>query len=135
MAPQAVAGCVTARFVARCCVVACCCLLIVCRQAASDVRVTWTIEPNPPVTKTATSVRMTLLDRSGKPASGAKLRVEAHMTHPGMAPVMVDAVERRNGSYEAHLLLSMAGDWVFVVTGVLADGSRISRETKVEVRT
>ena len=53
------------------------------------------------------------------------------MSHPGMAPVTADAVERQSGSYDARLVLSMPGDWVFVVNGLLADRTWISRELKV----
>ena len=53
------------------------------------------------------------------------------MPHPGMAPVTGQILERGNGTYEARLGLTMTGDWVFVVTGQLTDGSRITEETTV----
>ncbi len=53
------------------------------------------------------------------------------MTHPGMAPLTADLIGRGNGTYEARLRLSMPGDWMFVATGTLSDGSRITKEIQV----
>jgi hypothetical protein len=125
MAPGALARRLTAGLLA------CCSLAIGCGRAAGDVTVTWKIEPAPPVAGSATVVRFTLQHGDGRPAVRARLHLEAHMPHPGMAPVTGDVIERSNGEYEARLRLSMAGDWMFVVTGELADGSRITREIQV----
>ena len=93
--------------------------------------VTWKIEPTPPVTGAVTVVQFTLHHPDGKPAEGAKLHLEAHMSHPGMAPVTANVTERGNGAYEARVHLTMAGDWVFVVTGGLPDGARITRQIAI----
>ena len=130
LAPEAFAGRVTAVFVAGCCFAACC-LTMGCSRPASDVKVTLKIEPTPPVAGAATIVHVTLQQENGNLVSGAKVHLEAHMTHPGMAPVASEAIERQNGAYEARLHLSMAGDWVFVVTGELPDGSRVRRDIQV----
>jgi hypothetical protein len=130
LAPEAFAGRVTAVFVAGCCFAACC-LTMGCSRPASDVKVTLKIEPTPPVAGVATIVHVTLQQESGNLVSGAKVYLEAHMKHPGMVPVTSEAIERQNGAYEARLHLSMAGDWVFVVTGELPDGSRVRRDIKV----
>jgi hypothetical protein len=61
---------------------------------------------------------------------GASLRLEAHMSHPGMAPVVADLIER-DGIYESRVQLTMAGPWVIVASGELADGRRIVKQTKV----
>jgi hypothetical protein len=122
MAPGALARRVIVGFLA------CCGLAVGCSRAATDVTVTWKIEPTPPVAGTATVVRVVLRRSNGSPVSGAKLQVQAHMSHAGMAPVTADAVEHGNGAYEASLQLSMAGDWALVLTGELADGRRITQE-------
>jgi hypothetical protein len=127
MAPEALASGVKAELAARCCIALCCWLAIGCNRSASDITVTWTIEPTPPVTGVATVVRLTLHDQDRKPISGARLHLDAHMSHPGMAPVTADVIERGNGAYEARLFLSMTGAWVFVVTGELSDGRRINQ--------
>ena len=124
MAPEALARRVAAALLA--CVVA-----MGCGRGAGDVDVAWEIEPTPPTAGQRTVVRVTLRHPDGRPEAGARLKIEAHMSHPGMAPVAGDAVEGANGAYEARLQLSMAGDWIFVVTGQLADGSRITRDTRV----
>jgi hypothetical protein len=76
-------------------------------------------------------VQFTLQRQDGAAVTGAKLRLEAHMPHPGMAPMTGAILERGNGTYETRLRLTMTGDWIFVVTGQLTDGSRITEETKV----
>lgn len=111
--------------------VACCCFAFGCTSGASDVSVTWTIEPSPAVTESETLIRFALDHADGRPAAGARLRVEAHMSHPGMAPATADVVERANGFYETRLHLSMAGDWVVVISGQLASGRRVTTSTHV----
>jgi len=85
----------------------------------------------PPAAATTTIVRVTLADSHGAPVGGARLRLDAHMTHPGMAPVTSDVIEISAGTYQSSLRLSMAGDWVFVVSGELPDGHRITKEMQV----
>jgi hypothetical protein len=48
-----------------------------------------------------------------------------------MAPVVADVSERGDGVYEARLQFSMAGDWMLVLTGELADGRRITKQLEV----
>ena len=72
-------------------------------------------------------MRSTLRDAEGLPVRGARLRIEAHMSHPGMAPVLAEAREHPDGVYEASLELTMAGAWTLVASGALADGRVITR--------
>ena len=53
------------------------------------------------------------------PSTGARLRLEGLMSHPGMAPVVAEVVERGDGAYDAPLQFTMAGDWILFVTGQL----------------
>jgi len=112
---------------------ACCLVAFACEREAANITATWTIEPAVASPATVTSVRVVLKHPDGKPASGATLRIEAHMAHPGMEPVVADAIERENGTYESGLKFSMAGRWVLVVTGTLADGRRLVHQTEITV--
>jgi hypothetical protein len=76
-------------------------------------------------------LELRVLDAGGRPVLGAHLRVEAHMSHPGMAPFLATATERGNGVYDVPLQFSMAGDWIVLVTGSLSNGNRV--EHRIEV--
>jgi hypothetical protein len=107
------------------------CLALGCGPPTAEVGVTWTIEPTPPVTGAPALVRLSLVNGLGGPLRGARLRLEAHMSHPGMSPVTTSLIERSAGTYEGRVQLAMAGNWVLVVTGELPDGSRLIRQTDV----
>jgi hypothetical protein len=48
-----------------------------------------------------------------------------------MPPVTGEVVERADGSYQSRVRLTMAGDWVLVVSGELPDGRRLTRDIQV----
>ena len=62
---------------------------------------------------------------------GAGCRVEGHMAHPGMAPVIATAAERDAGVYQIRLQFTMRGSWILLVTGELPDGRRINHRIDV----
>jgi hypothetical protein len=76
------------------------------------------------------AISLRLSDARG-PVAGARLRVEADMTHPGMRPVLAQAEERGGGLYVAHFAFTMGGDWAILVTGELADGRRVDHRLDV----
>lgn len=135
MAPEAVAGCVRTGVQLRG-LAACCAVVIAagCGRGAPDAAIAWSIEPPALIAGSTATVALTLTSGGGAPTTGAKLRLEAHMSHPGMPPAVADFVEREGGRYEARLQLGMAGDWMLVASGTLADGTRITRETRLSVR-
>ena len=68
------------------------------------------ISPQPPRVGPVTLI-VSLKQFSGAAISGAQLKMEANMSHAGMAPVFADAKEIEPGRYRSVLQLSMAGDW------------------------
>lgn len=99
-------------------------------DAASDVRLAWTLLPSPPSAGPAT-LQLVLTDHLGRPVEGARLRVEGNMSHPGMAPVFAGLDDGAAGHYRARLTLTMGGDWVFTVTGTVPGGRALERRIDV----
>jgi YtkA-like len=96
-------------------------------DVASDLTFEWTMTANPPTVGTDTVGEVTMRDRSKRPVRGATLQIECHMSHPGMAPVVGQAIERSEGVYQVPLRFSMIGEWVVIVKGTLPDGRRFDR--------
>ena len=98
---------------------------------ADAIQVSWTLDPAPPAVGVPTVTRLTLYDANQKPVTGARLRLEGLMSHPGMAPVSAAVVERGGGEYEAPLQFTMAGDWILLVTGELPGGAQLTRQIEI----
>lgn len=92
----------------------------------NDVRVALVVDPAAPTVGSDSAVRVTLRDDRARPLRGARLQVEAHMSHPGMAPLVAEASETAAGIYIARIPFSMAGEWTLVASGSLPDGRRIA---------
>jgi hypothetical protein len=90
-----------------------------------DIDATWSVSSTPSAT-TESVARLTLVDAQRRPVTGAHLQLEAQMSHPGMPPLVAPFVEQGDGTYEAAVRFSMAGDWVLVASGQLSDGRRFS---------
>jgi hypothetical protein len=76
------------------------------------------------------SIRMT--NAAHEPVTGAHIRLEGNMNHPGMAPEFADASEISPGSYSAPLDFTMGGDWVILFHVTLIDGRKIERQVDVK---
>ncbi|HTC40921.1 MAG TPA: FixH family protein [Candidatus Acidoferrales bacterium] len=72
-----------------------------------------------------------LRDAAGAPAVGARVKLEADMSHPGMAPVFGEAREAAPGRYQGSLEFGMPGDWVALIHVTLPDGLKLEREVSV----
>jgi YtkA-like len=95
----------------------------------SDLDFSSTLEPAAATVGPATlTVR---LRDTGRAVTGAAVRLEAHMSHPGMAPVLADATERTPGVYELSFHFTMPGDWVLLVSASLSNGRRVERRVDV----
>ena len=68
---------------------------------------------------------------SGEALAGAAVRLEGHMTHPGMAPVLADATERTPGVYDLTFEFTMQGDWVLLVSAQTQHDGRIERRIDI----
>jgi hypothetical protein len=99
-------------------------------QADSTLNLTLTLRPAEPVVGPAV-LTVTLRDRAGAPLQGATVRLEGHMSHAGMAPVLADATQRAPGVYEVPFAFTMQGDWVLLVSAALPDGTRVERRIDV----
>ncbi len=77
------------------------------------------------------TVNLKLSDAAAKPVSGARITLEADMSHPGMAPVFGEAKEIESGRYQGALQLNMSGDWVVLAHVILADGNKLERQINV----
>jgi hypothetical protein len=75
-----------------------------------------------------------LKDPAGQPVDGARLDIEANMSHAGMVPVLAGTTESRDGLYRVPLTWTMAGDWYVDVVFTLPDGSRVVRRYPVGVK-
>jgi hypothetical protein len=95
--------------------------------------VSMVIEPSPPAVGPG-SVIATLTDPAGRPVDGARLDVEANMSHAGMVPVLAGTAESRAGVYRVPLQWTMAGDWTADLKFTLPDGSRVVRRFPVRVQ-
>ena len=99
-------------------------------RATTSTTLSWTLTPSSPAVGPATFTA-TLRDPGGGAVTGATVRLEGHMSHPGMTPVIADAAERTPGVYAAPFTFTMPGNWVLVVSASLAQGGRV--EQRIEV--
>jgi hypothetical protein len=91
--------------------------------------VAWTLSPATAVVGPAI-LTIRINERSG-PVTGATVKLEGHMSHAGMAPVLAAATEPASGVYEVPFTFTMAGDWVLLISGALPDGRRVERRIDV----
>jgi hypothetical protein len=98
---------------------------------AEKVSVEWQMTPGQPIAGATTRAEVTLRDSARRPIRGAQLRVEGHMSHPGMAPLIAAAAERNDGVYQVELQFTMRGEWILLITGELPDGRRINHQVDV----
>ena len=97
-------------------------------DTSPHVTIGWT--PVPAVGRESVA-EIQLNEAMARPVTGARLQLEAFMTHPGMAPVSAAVEEQGNGHYRARVSFTMAGDWVVRLQGTRTDGRRIDVQEDV----
>jgi hypothetical protein len=100
-------------------------------DAAPHLTIHWT---SGPVAGRESIGDIQLNDAMARPVTGARLRVEAFMAHPGMAPVSATLEEQGSGRYRARVTFTMAGDWVLRLQGARADGRGIDLQENVRIQ-
>ena len=97
-----------------------------------DVRIVPEVEPQPPRVGQATITVRVIQPSSGKPITGAQVRLEGNMSHAGMAAVFAEAPEVEPGLYRTNMEFTMAGDWVLSVYVTLSDGLHVDRQFEIK---
>jgi hypothetical protein len=101
-----------------------------CRKSlpqAIEIQSSWTVTPPQPIVGADVTADLILAGENGQSLSGAVIQFEGHMDHPGMAPVIAQAQDMRNGHYSGTMRLTMAGNWTLIATGQLPGGIRFHR--------
>jgi len=96
-------------------------------DVSSRLAIEFETKPVPAQVGVATAT-FTITDAAGVPVTGGHFSTEADMTHAGMSPVFGEVQEVRPGRYESRLDLAMAGDWVILLHGTLANGEKLERQ-------
>jgi hypothetical protein len=76
-------------------------------------------------------VTLRFADGAANPITGARIAIEAEMSHPGMRPLFAEAKETEPGRYQAHLDFQMAGDWIILLHVTLPGGKKLERQIDV----
>lgn len=83
------------------------------------------VTPDAPVVGRPSTVQIELRPEVASSWRGARLSLEAHMSHPGMAPVVIVLDEAAGAMYRGSLSFTMAGEWVLFVSGEARDGRQL----------
>ncbi len=91
--------------------------------------------PDPPQPPQA---RLVLdLIKDGRPLEAQRVRVEANMLHPGMAPVFAQATPLGNGRFVIERFRidpGMSGDWIFTIQADV-QGQTLKADVPLQMRT
>ena len=97
-----------------------------------DVKIAPEVDPQPPrVGQVIVTVRVTQ-PSTGKPITGANVRLEGNMSHAGMAAVFAEAPEIEPGLYRTNMQFTMAGDWLLSVYVTLREGLHVDRQFEIK---
>jgi YtkA-like len=96
----------------------------------SDVAIEYGISPQP-VRVGPAVLTVKLSDAAGAPVAGARINLEADMSHAGMASVFGETREVAPGQYQGSLAFAMPGDWGLLIHVTLPDGRKLEREVSI----
>ncbi len=102
-------------------------------ETQDNYTVTFATEPAPPIIG-ASAILLTLRDATGQPVDGARVTIEANMSHAGMKPVQAEVTGGQAGTYRVPLEWTMSGDWFVDVSFTLPDGQVIGRRFPTRVK-
>jgi YtkA-like len=107
------------------------CLFVGCHiQPDPDVKIVPEVEPHR-VGQVTVTVRVTQ-PSTGKPITGANVRLEGNMSHAGMAAVFAETTEIEPGLYRTNMEFTMAGDWLLSVYVTLKEGLHVDRQFEIK---
>ena len=99
-------------------------------KKAGDV--TLTVSTQPEKTKAGeNTLRLKVIDKSGKPVTDAQVSVQYTMTMPGMALSKAEAKHSKDGIYETKANFGMAGEWEVTVIVRLPGQKEIQEKFKL----
>ena len=96
-----------------------------------DLTLAHEVSPQPPRVGPVT-ITLRLTDTAGGQVDGARITLEANMSHAGMVPVFADARETEPGRYQSTVELTMAGDWFILVHVSLTNGRKLDRQFEIK---
>ena len=99
---------------------------------SSDLAITTAFSPNPPK-QGSEAIVVTLKDASGKPVTGATVKVTSTMPSMSMAGPSADAKDNGDGTYTANMVLQYATSWTFDVSAAV-NGKTTTAEVKQDVK-
>jgi hypothetical protein len=85
-----------------------------------------------PVRVGPATVTLRISDAGGRAVAGARVALEADMSHAGMRPEFGEAREIAAGRYQGRLTLTMPGDWVILMHIALPGGRKVERQLDVK---
>ena len=107
------------------------CLFVGCHiKPDPDVKIVPEVEPHR-VGQVTVTVRVTQ-PSTGKPITGANVRLEGNMSHAGMAAVFAETTEVEPGLYRTKMEFTMAGDWSLSVYVTLKEGLHVDRQFEIK---
>jgi YtkA-like protein len=105
-----------------------------CRpHRSSQQNLTFEYEVSPlPARVGDVTITIKMTDGSARPVAGAHVKLEANMSHAGMAPITAEANEIKPGRYQTHMKLTMAGDWQVLVLLTLPGDIELDQQFEIK---